>query len=100
MAAQHKSSTVLFYFIYLAIAIINPIKHITMKKVLPFVAAIALLGAVSCKKEYTCECTYDDGAGSTGSVSATATLSKKDAEAWCDDTQSASVLTGYSCDLK
>ena len=72
-----------------------------MKKVLPFVAAIALPGAVSCNKGYTCDCTFDDGAGGSVTASSTITAKKKDAETWCDDAQAAGAVlwTGYSCTL-
>lgn len=38
-----------------------------MKKVVFGVAAMALLGLTSCKKDYDCECTYQD----TGSLTVT-----------------------------
>jgi hypothetical protein len=59
-----------------------------MKKLLPFGAAIAMLGAVSCKKEYSCTCTTTDSSGFSyaSAVTTTATLKKKKAEAWCSET--------------
>lgn len=53
-----------------------------MKKVL-FVAAFAVLGLVSCKKDYTCECTVKNGE-STVTSSSTIHASKKDAKASCE----------------
>ena len=72
-----------------------------MKKILPFVAAIAMLGAVSCKKEYTCTCTYDDGTGTSLTSTSTFEAKKKDAETICDDLQTLGALgtTGYTCTL-
>ncbi len=72
-----------------------------MKRVLPFVAAIALLGAVSCKKEYTCDCTTTDSSGvfSPSTVSSTATLSKSDAEDWCSESSTTSGSFTTTCTL-
>lgn len=52
-----------------------------MKKVL-LIAAVASLGIVSCKKDYSCTC--KDG---TDSYTFTAKSGKKDAKSWCDATQ-------------
>jgi hypothetical protein len=73
-----------------------------MKKfILPalFMGAIAF-GSTSCKKDYTCTCTYDDGNGSTATVTAEYTkVKKKDAEEACDSASSAGGAD-YKCELK
>jgi hypothetical protein len=58
-----------------------------MKKILPLVAAVAMLGAVSCKKEYTCTCTTTDGFGFNDPVITVKTdeLKKKEVDDWCAD---------------
>ncbi len=61
-----------------------------MKKVLAILAVAGIIGATSCKKEYTCECTV---LGTT--TSTTAEFKKKaDAEEWCEDG------SGGVCELK
>lgn len=72
-----------------------------MKKLIILPVAFAFM-FVSCKKEYTCECTVDmtslGGTKTTASVDSGTKLSKKDAEAWCEESTS-----GYSyitCELK
>lgn len=65
-----------------------------MKKVLSFVAVVALAASfTACKKDYTCTCTAT-AAGITTTSSATAKLSKKDAEAWCGDQSSETTVAG------
>lgn len=63
-----------------------------MKKVLLIASAIAMLGAVSCKKDYTCACgeikyTYEN-------------VKKSDAEDACDLQSSLFSLGGVSCELE
>jgi len=53
-----------------------------MKKVL-LIAAVAGLAMVSCKKDYTCECTYS-GSGISGTTSATIKDTKKKAKDACE----------------
>lgn len=61
-----------------------------MKKVLAILAVAGIIGATSCKKEYTCECEVLGVKSST-----TAEFKKKsEAEEWCEDGSS-----GY-CELK
>ena len=55
-----------------------------MKKVL-FIAAVAGLSLVSCKKDYTCECTVTSNGQSVSGSGATGKMSKKDAEAKCNE---------------
>lgn len=72
-----------------------------MKKfILPalFMGAIAF-GSTSCKKDYTCECTISGG-GVSGTASATQNMSKKDAEAWCEESSTTSGSTTTTCTLK
>ena len=67
-----------------------------MKKSFLFVAALAFVASMSsCKKEYTCTCTYEDAFGSSAEISYTFEAKKNDAEAVCTDYQ----LTGYTCKL-
>jgi hypothetical protein len=70
-----------------------------MKKVYMMLAVCAFALA-SCKKEYTCDCTYSDGFGGTGSLSYTFEAKKSDAETMCDDYSVTAGGTGWSCNLK
>jgi hypothetical protein len=75
-----------------------------MKKIL-FVAAVALAGTIflpSCKKDYTCVCTYDDMNGGTESVEvAMNNVKKKDAKDACSAMSiNYSLFTGVECKLK
>jgi hypothetical protein len=67
-----------------------------MKKIALTLAGIAFVAVTltSCKKDYTCTCTFDI-AGVSGSVSETQKLSKKDAEEWCEGEST----TGVTCKL-
>ena len=68
-----------------------------MKKVLSIAAAVVMVaGLASCKKDRTCECTWD------GDVIYTETqkLSKKDAEEWCEGSQTSSGGGTIECKLK
>ncbi len=70
-----------------------------MKKIIA-VAAIVSIGAVSCKKDYTCECTSKDSSGkviTSGSITIHAT--KGDAEDACNATGSSGSITS-TCALK
>lgn len=65
-----------------------------MKKVVFGVAAMVLLGLTSCKKDYDCECTYQD----TGSVTVTEHKTIKnssldDAKKTCDGYESSGSVT-------
>lgn len=73
-----------------------------MKKIVS-VAAVAFLGAIilpSCKKDYTCTCSYTaNGVSSSVSVELK-DVSKKDAERACEDnTALYSAYTGVTCTL-
>lgn len=72
-----------------------------MKKIL-LVAAVASLSLVSCKKEYTCECTTTDSSDPsfTMSASVTATMKKSEADSWCGGQKSSVGTISTSCKLK
>lgn len=61
-----------------------------------FAAAFAVIGLTSCKKDWTCECTYSDPTGDIVTTLEINDAKKKDAEAACD----ALGLLGASCELK
>ncbi|MFA6057666.1 MAG: hypothetical protein WC756_05680 [Taibaiella sp.] len=72
-----------------------------MKKIVTIVA-VALFGALvlpSCKKDYTCVCTSTVNGVSTSVEAKTGKMSKKDAEAACEQTVSAGGVT-MECKLK
>jgi hypothetical protein len=72
-----------------------------MKKFVLFVAAAATLGLASCKKDWTCECTYTDSDGATQTTKTDINgKTKKDAEAQCEGKVSAggvTFTTGSNC---
>jgi len=74
-----------------------------MKKVVLGVAALSFLALVSCKKDYTCECT-STGSGFSGSSSVTINDTKKNAEEACEASASSASAGGSSvtttCELK
>ena len=66
-----------------------------MKKLVFGVSAIALLSLASCKKDYDCECTYQN-TGSTTTVTEHKTVknsSLDDAKRTCDDYESEGTIT-------
>lgn len=65
-----------------------------MKKV--FFAAVAVLALASCKKDYSCECTYD----SNKYTYELKDVKKSDAKDACNAAGNQWVLLGGSCDLK
>ncbi|MBA3664450.1 MAG: hypothetical protein H0W61_09615 [Bacteroidetes bacterium] len=79
-----------------------------MKKVL-LIAAVAGLSMVSCKKDYTCECT-NSGNGVTVVFDLKGHSTKKSAESWCTgyqnstDTQNGTTSSTYgsgtTCKIK
>lgn len=75
-----------------------------MKKLALGMAAFLALGLASCKKDYVCECTYDDGSGTTATSTANYSgVKKKDAEDSCDSAESSANsngITGWNCTLK
>ncbi len=65
-----------------------------MKKLVLGVSAMALLSLASCKKDYNCECTYQDTGNTTITENKTiknATLS--DAKKTCDSYESQGTVT-------
>lgn len=66
-----------------------------MKKIL-LVAAVAGLSMVSCKKDYTCECKTTSGSTTATASGATGKMSKKDAEAKCNEGDSSYSSGGIS----
>lgn len=65
-----------------------------MKKFI-LVAALATFGLASCKKDYTCDCTYTSGSNTFTTTSKITNAKKKDAEKTCDGLEA----SGYSCTL-
>lgn len=65
-----------------------------MKKV--FFAAVAVLALASCKKDYTCECTYS-GASYKYDLK---NVKKSDAKKACDAAGNQWILLGGTCDFK
>ncbi len=63
-----------------------------MKKVLA-VAVFAAFGLMSCKKDYTCECTTDFG-GVSSTTSLTINNTKKKAKDACDGLESSASVGG------
>lgn len=69
-----------------------------MKKLIFPAAMLVIVGLASCKKDYTCTCTSNDGAGGTYTSSVTIHATKKDAKAACD-ASATSGATSVSCSL-
>ncbi len=70
-----------------------------MKNLFIGLGVLAMIGATSCKKDYTCECTFE-GNGVSGSVAETSKLTKKDAQEWCDEGSTTSGGVTTKCELK
>ncbi|MBL7712612.1 MAG: hypothetical protein JNL13_09120 [Chitinophagaceae bacterium] len=74
-----------------------------MKKFTLAIAAFGLISLSSCKKEYTCECTFSGG-GLSGSISETIKDTKKKAKDKCASGNytetSGGVTTTTTCTLK
>lgn len=66
-------------------------------------AAVLMVAATSCKKDYTCECTVN-AAGITTSSSTTINATKSDAEDACNAGDATSTVLGTtystSCEIK
>jgi len=73
-----------------------------MKKLLSIAAVtVALVSLSSCKKDYTCSCTYTaTGLGTQTTNTTIADAKKKDAETACDNIQTTYSLLGGTCELK
>jgi hypothetical protein len=70
-----------------------------MKKGMLLVAAVVAVTFASCKKEWTCECTYSDSSGTHTISGTTKKESKKDAKDECNGTATAGG-TSWSCSIK
>lgn len=78
-----------------------------MKKIL-LIAAVAGLSMVSCKKEYSCECTVTSNVSGTTTTTTSSTTSakmkKQEAKDWCDTGDSSTDLGGVkvtsACEIK
>lgn len=71
-----------------------------MKKVL-LVAAVACFTLVSCKKDYTCTCTYTPNGGTAQEhVFDMKDVKKKDAKDACNDLGASYISQGGTCDFK
>ena len=67
-----------------------------MKKITILAAVVIAASFASCKKVYTCTCTYSYGGSSYSDTYSTGTkVKKKTAESWCTGLQS----TGETCSL-
>lgn len=73
-----------------------------MKKLLSVaVVAVALISLSSCKKDYTCACTFSGaGAGTPNQNIEIKDAKKKDAKESCDNAQTNWAALGASCELK
>lgn len=70
-----------------------------MKKII-FLGSFAVLGLVSCKKDYTCECTTTS-MGQTITQSTTINGTKKDAKAACENgSSSIAGISTTTCVIK
>jgi hypothetical protein len=69
-----------------------------MKKITLLAVAFVAISFASCKKYRTCECTFTDSNGQTETMSVTSTtkMTKKDAKAQCESSNSGDM----SCKLK
>lgn len=69
-----------------------------MRKITLLAVAFVAVSFASCKKEYTCECSYTVNGVTYTSSATSGKIKKKDAKAWCDGTGSG--YSGVSCSLK
>ena len=71
-----------------------------MKKLSMIAMGVVLVASLaSCKKDYTCTCTYTDG-NTTSSTSWTIRATKKDAKAACESSQVSSGTSSWKCEIK
>jgi hypothetical protein len=73
-----------------------------MKKLFLSIAALAFIATsmTSCKKDYSCDCTYDDGTGTmVTEKTPIKDAKKKDAEEACDALGLLYTLGGGKCEL-
>lgn len=74
-----------------------------MKKVLSLLllAGVLTIGVTSCKRDYRCTCTFNNGSGDSTITYQYPKVSKNDAEETCDvqDTQFKTIDSNASCSL-
>lgn len=71
-----------------------------MKKIAP-IALVALFALTSCKKKWTCECTFTtNGVSTTLSAKDTEKRTKKDAKKLCEEANGTFAGTTTECKLK
>ncbi len=71
-----------------------------MKKLSMIAMGVVLVASLaSCKKDYTCTCTWTDGSSSLSS-STTLHAKKKDAESACEANQVTNGSSTWKCELK
>lgn len=70
-----------------------------MKKVLAIFAVVAMIGATSCKKDYTCSCDWSVLGVDYSQDYTYEDVKKADAEEACDS-QNAAISAYGSCELK
>lgn len=68
-----------------------------MKNLFIGLGVLAMIAATSCKKDYTCECTFDGGVTSAATYEK---VSKSDAEDKCSASNTAAILVDGKCELK
>jgi hypothetical protein len=73
-----------------------------MRKLTTILALLAVVSLGSCKKDYTCECTYTDSSGFFATTTSSATLNgkKKDVKDACENGTYSSGTISYSCKIK
>jgi hypothetical protein len=84
-------------------AFLNNLNKKSMKKFSMVAAATLLVGTLftSCKKDYSCECSYYDGNGNKTSAAATIKGTKADAKKACDALNANyAMFSDVSCKLK
>ena len=67
-----------------------------MKKITLLAVVLVAASFASCKKNYTCDCTWTDDGSSAGSYTS-GKIKKKDAKAWCEGNNTSTYVT---CKLK
>lgn len=71
-----------------------------MKKITLLAAVIVAASFASCKKDYTCVCTFTDAGTTSTYTYDLGKIKKKDAKASCDAAGAAWVTLGASCEAK
>lgn len=73
--------------------------NISMKKI-AVLAFISVVAFSSCKKQYTCSCTYPASSGIRNTDAQSGKLKKSDADTWCDNADNGAKILGGSCKLQ